>query len=310
MKARAPEPNTFAGRIGHLWVAPNRNSVGLLALLAAMAYAGASQTNAAAYLLGFTLASLAIVSVAHTWANLRGVQLSVEPVRPVFAGENLCVRVRVSIDSQRPRFGLQIRPREGGRGALLERIAGAERHTVEVEIPAQQRGHFLTVALEVRSSFPLGFCTAFRRFELRAPHLVYPRPAGQAPLPRAEASASDAGPGPRIEGEDFAGLRAYQPGESQRHIDWKAVARGHPLLTKQWTGEVAEILLLDLQMAPGGDVETRLSQLARWLVEAERQSAAYGLRLRGAEISPASGGAHLHACLRALALFEPGEERP
>ena len=307
MKTREPEP--FQGRIGRLWVTPNRNSLGLLALLAAMAYAGASQTNAAAYMLGFTLASLAAVSVAHTWANLRGVQLFADPVRPVFAGESLTIRVRVTIDTPRPRFGLQIRPVAGGPGAFLERVAGGERPVLEIEIPAVQRGRFSSVTLELRSSYPLGFCTGFRRVVLRAPHLVYPRPAGQAPLPRAEASAFDAGPGPRIEGEDFAGLRAYQRGESQRHIDWKAVARGQPLLTKQWAGEVADILVLDFQITPGGDVETRLSQLARWVVEAERQSAAYGLRLRSQDIRPSSGDAHVHACLRALALFEGGEEQ-
>ena len=307
MKTR--EPELFEERIGRLWVTPNRNSIGLLALLGAMAYAGASQTNAAAYMLGFTLASLAAVSVAHTWANLRGVQLFAGPVRPVFAGESLAIRVGVTIDSPRPRFGLQIRPAAGGRGALLERIAGGERSVLEIEMPAVQRGRFRSVTLELRSSYPLGFCTAFRRVELRAPHLVYPRPAGQAPLPRAEASAFDAGPGPRIEGEDFAGLRAYQRGESQRHIDWKAVARGQPLLTKQWAGEVAELLVFDFQMTPGSDLETRLSQLARWVVEAERQSVSYGLRLGNADIRPDSGEAHLHACLRALALFEAGEEQ-
>ena len=39
------------------------------------------------------------------------------------------------------------------------------------------------------------------------------------------------------EGDDFAGVRAYVPGESQRHIDWRAVARGQPLMTKQFAAE-------------------------------------------------------------------------
>ena len=92
--------------------------------------------------------------------------------------------------------------------------------------------------------------------------------------------------GTRVEGDDYGGVRAWQPGESQRHIDWKAAARGQPLLTKQWTGEADEILRLDWHaLAPLGD-EARLSQLAKWIVLAERGTAAYELRLPGKRLAP------------------------
>jgi uncharacterized protein (DUF58 family) len=106
-------------------------------------------------------------------------------------------------------------------------------------------------------------------------------------------------------GDDFAGVRAYVPGESQRHIDWKAVARGQSLMTKQFAAETRGAVCLDFFELRFGDVEEKLSQLTLWVIEAERARQPYGLRLPGTEISAAVGQMHFHSCLRALSLFRP-----
>ena len=110
--------------------------------------------------------------------------------------------------------------------------------------------------------------------------------------------------GAGLGGDDFSGTRPYQTGESQRHVDWRAVARGQPLLIKQFSGAGSRRLWLeyaDVSMLP--DVEARLAQLSQWIVESEREGFAYGLRLPGFEAEPARGHTHYHQCLRALALF-------
>jgi uncharacterized protein (DUF58 family) len=108
-------------------------------------------------------------------------------------------------------------------------------------------------------------------------------------------------------GDDFAGLRDYVPGESQRHIDWKAVARGRPLMTKELAAETKGAVSLDFFELRFADLEEKLSQLTLWVIEAERARQPYGLRLPGLEISPALGQMHFHSCLRALSLFRPVE---
>jgi uncharacterized protein (DUF58 family) len=181
-------------------------------------------------------------------------------------------------------------------------------HHAPLEIAAKKRGYYAERRLRLSSNYPLGFFTASRHVTLRQPHYVYPQPAGTRPLPRALAPTRQPRDGLRVAGDDFGGVRAWQPGESQRHIDWKAAARGQTLLTKQWTGEAEEILVLDWDALAGLAGETRLSQLARWVLLAERSSASYGLRLPGKEIAPSRGEAHSHECLRALAVFEIPEE--
>jgi uncharacterized protein (DUF58 family) len=104
--------------------------------------------------------------------------------------------------------------------------------------------------------------------------------------------------------DDFAGLREYHYGDSPRHIHWKAVARGEGLVTKQFAGEHGGIVWLEWEALPGHDVETRLSVLCRWVLDAEAAGWRYGLRLPALTLPPASGAAHRHACLQALALFD------
>ena len=162
-----------------------------------------------------------------------------------------------------------------------------------------------------KGEYPLGFFTAKQRVALAHEYYVYPAPRGAAPLPRTLAPTRQPREGTRHEGDDFGGVRMWLPGESQRHIDWKAAARNDTLLTKQWTGEVDDILRFDWSTLAGLDLEARLSQLSKWILIAERGFESYELRLPGRTFPAARGDKHFHECLRALATFkEPASPGP
>jgi uncharacterized protein (DUF58 family) len=140
-------------------------------------------------------------------------------------------------------------------------------------------------------------------------YIVYPKPAGDVRLPLSFVRRRHGRPVTEFgEGDDFAGIRAYVHGESQRHIDWRAVARGQPLVTKQFTAEAEGVVYLDFSALHFADMEGRLSQLALWVIEAERARRPYALRLPSVKIPPAVGQSHFHQCLRALSLFELKEQ--
>lgn len=168
---------------------------------------------------------------------------------------------------------------------------------------ATRRGYFREVRVRLSSSYPLGFFSARQDVVVRQSYHVYPAPIGDRPLPRALSPTRQPQAGARVEGDDYGGLRVWQTGESQRHIDWKAAAREQPLLTKQWTGEVEEILCFNWEDLAGMEIEARLCQLARWIVLAERGISAYELHLPGKTIEASRGDTHYHTCLRALAEF-------
>jgi uncharacterized protein (DUF58 family) len=269
-----------------------------------MCYAGASQNNGAAYLLCFLLTSLTIVSLVHAWANLQGLQVSVESVPPVFEGDDVAVSAVVTGKSGRSHFGVNISGQRGEPVLVEDAVASDLSSRVEVRFPSPARGHYHSVPLNITSDYPLGFFTARRSAKITHDFYVYPAPKGTAPFPVSVAPTRQPRDGVRHEGDDFGGTRMWRPGESQRHIDWKAAARNPVLLTKQWTGETDEILYFDWEALPSIETEARLSQLAKWIVSAERNFETYELRLPGKIVRAARGEMHFHACLRALASFE------
>jgi uncharacterized protein (DUF58 family) len=157
--------------------------------------------------------------------------------------------------------------------------------------------------LTVSTRYPLGLFRAWCWEPLDLEYLVYPQPSGSYPWPLTVADDMLQDHGDRLGGDDFTGVRAYQPGDSHRHVDWKAVARGRPMLTKQFSGGGRGLIWCDWFILEGLDTEARLSQLACWIVEAHRQGCEYGLRLPDREYLPAAGWEHYERCLKALALY-------
>jgi uncharacterized protein (DUF58 family) len=285
---------------------PTRISLALVFVLAAMWYAGASQANAANYLLLFATLSIFLVSIPHTILNLSGLKITAESIKPAFAGQEIAVPLDIVNESRQSRHTCTLAlPDHEGAPEVVDEIAPGKGARVTLRFPAPARGEYTITQLRVTSAYPLGFLRARRDSPARQSYFVYPKPAGDPNLPSHLPDARNAGRETFVgEGDDFAGVRAYVPGESQRHIDWKAVARGQPLMTKQFTVEADDLLLLDFAQVPQTEIETRLSQLALWIVEAERVRRRYALRLPGLDIPASSGEAHYHRCLQALALFK------
>jgi uncharacterized protein (DUF58 family) len=286
---------------------PTAGFTALLFVLAAMWYAASSQNSAAIYLLLFLLTAVFLVSIPHTLINLAGVTLRVESAKPTFAGNEVCLPVEVISNSRATRYGIEVvLPDAHKTRERLDCIPRKSAARLTLRFFACHRGEHKIERLDLTSCYPLGFVRASRRFVSNQTYLVYPKPAGNPRLPanrsRFAGSWVQQGIG---HGDDFAGVRAYVRGESQRHIDWKAVARGQPLMTKQFAAETKGGVYLDFFELQCDDVEEKLSQLTLWVIEAERARQPYGLRLPGTEISPALGQSHFHYCLRALSLFRP-----
>jgi uncharacterized protein (DUF58 family) len=279
----------------------------LLFVLGAMWYAASSQNSAAIYLLLFLLASVFLVSIPHTLINLAGITLRIESPKPTFAGDDVCLPIEITNNSPAIRYGIEVVLRaEDKTRKRVDCILRESAARLTLRFAARHRGEHKIETLNLTSCYPLGFVRASRRFLSNQTFLVYPKPAGNPKLPTNRSRFADSWVQQGIgHGDDFAGVRAYVRGESQRHIDWKAVAREQPLMTKQFTAETNGAVYLDFFALHFADVEERLSQLTLWVIEAERARQPYGLRLPGTEISPALGQSHFHYCLRALSLFQP-----
>ena len=284
---------------------PTVSFLALLFVLGAMWYAASSQNSPSIYLLLFGLTAVFLVSIPHTLLNLSDVTIAPESAKPAFAGEEISLPVEIMNCSRAARRGIElVLPGSGGERKRIDHIPAGKTARVTLRFPAGQRGEHRLGTFRLTSIYPLGFVRVLKRFRSSQTYLVYPKPLGDPQLPSHRASAPHSRPQTELgEGDDFAGVRAYVPGESQRHIDWKAVARGQPLMTKQFAAEAEGSVHLDFSALRSHDVEGRLSQLALWVIESERARRPYSLRLPNTNIGAAIGEAHFHRCLRELGLF-------
>ena len=153
--------------------------------------------------------------------------------------------------------------------------------------------------------YPLGLFQARSKIRVNAVYIVYPKPVGTRQWPPMESHEDDAGEGfYNRGGDDFVGSHPWRIGESMHHIDWRAGARGRPMSVKEFTGGGAEQLWFDWNQLAGLDTETRLSQLARWVLEAEEQGREFGLRIPGKTLPLDSGPGHTTKGLETLAVFQ------
>lgn len=285
-----------------VYILPTRQGVLFGIFLAVMLAGSMNYSLSLGYVLTFLLATMAIVSVLHTFRNLVHLRLSPGRTTPVFAGGSASFPVRLESHARIPRFSIAVVPRAGGEPAYAD-VPARDAAQANLRVPALRRGWLQPGVLRVSTRFPLGLFFAWSNVELDLRCLVYPQPdTSRLPLPTMEPRAgagSEFGAGE----EDFAGMRPYRPGDSPRHIAWKAVAQERGLLTKQFSGQAEAELWLDWTLTAGMETEARLSRLTRWVLDAHRAEAIYGLRIPGAVLGPDRGETHRDRCLQALALF-------
>jgi uncharacterized protein (DUF58 family) len=305
-----------------VYILPTRHGMSFAAAVAVMLLGSMNYANSLGYLLSFLLASVMLVSLLHAYRNLAGLTLRLAPPAPVFAGERLDIPVALDNRHRCQRHSLCLtypesiqlpaRKRRWTRTAAPSRTrffdvqADAIAHQI-LSIPTLARGVHDITTIDIATRYPLGLFRAWSPLragrgevgEIRC--WVYPAPTGSAPLPiQTSHDAHHRAPSGRGR-EDFSGLRKYQRGDPPRQIHWKAAARGRDLPVKEFDGEAS--LALDLNWTDtdvGQTAEQRLSQLARWIVDAHALGASYSLQLPSLSVALDTGAEHQQRCLRAL----------
>jgi uncharacterized protein (DUF58 family) len=290
----------------NIYIVPTRAGLAfgitlLLLLVASINY----QLNLG-YALTFLLAGSALASMHMTHNSLRGLTLHARPPMPVFAGDRATLEVVVTNPgSARHGLGFGVRAAAGSTQLAYAEIGPVGQTTVAVGMLPGRRGLHPLPLLRVESRFPFGLFRAWSLWRPAGELCVYPRPEQPAAaLPPAAAVAG--GPVPRRStagGGEFDGLRPWRRGDSLRQVAWKKLARHGELVSREGRESARRELWLDWSQARQSDTETRLSRLAAWVLLADAQGMAYGLRLPGRELAPADGAAHRHAALEALATW-------
>jgi uncharacterized protein (DUF58 family) len=290
-----------------VYILPTRLGLAYGAMLFAMLLGGLNYGNNLALVLTFLLAAAGWVAMHECHRNLAGLGVAPAGSRAPFAGDAAEFSFALTAPSRREDLVVKA----GERAAAAIRVPAGDGANVSVTVPTSARGRVWLLRLRIESSFPLGLFTAWTWTHPELACLVYPRPAPrdrEGPPPRAEPGVAHDG---RASGEeDFAGLRAFRPGDPPRRIAWKAWARGGEMVVKEYVGAARAPVVFDLAEAPGAGLEARLARLARWIVDAEERGDRYGVRLPDGEVPPGAGLGHRNRCLARLATFGLPESAP
>lgn len=283
-----------------IFILPTQRGLSFVVLIALLLLIAFVYNNNLAYMLAFLLASIFFITILHSYKSLAGLVVQKGRTKAVFAGEAAGFDIHINNPTDTERHQLQVALQDAQKLTIKAQSAA---HITLYSI-TRKRGWHQAGTVTLSSTYPLGLFRAWSpiRFELKA--LVYPEPA-HLEIPFPQTSSAQAQQGFSRKGSDeFYGLQEYQSGDSIKHIHWKAFAKGLGVFSKQYGGEQSsEEVRLDYDQAPGHNVEQRLSQLCRWVVDAEQVGISYGFALPGLELPPDYGLAHYRKCLEALALF-------
>jgi uncharacterized protein (DUF58 family) len=276
----------------------------ILLLLASINY----QLNLG-YALTFLLAGSALASMHMAHGSLSGLTLHLRPAAPCFAGESALLDVVVT-NPGAARHGLgfsvlapDLRPADATPPVWAE-VQGRGQSVVSLAFEFSHSGHHTLPPLQVESRFPFGLFRAWSVWRPAGRVWVYPQPERPTPpLPTAQALQVDGQPARQSQGGEFDGVRPWRRGDGQRQVVWKKVARTGELISRDQRESARQQLWLDWLAAGGREPEHRLSRLAAWVLAADAQGLAWGLRLPGNELPLDQGPAQRLQALQTLALW-------
>lgn len=293
------------------------------------------------YLIMAMLLSLIVVSGILSELAVTGLRISRRVPPYVFAHEDF--RVRVAVSNPRkltPALVLEVREASGpfgpggapaeGPPVFLFRLDPGERRSLVYVARAPRRGVYPLSGFVLASQFPFGFFTKFKRAELPAELVVYPRPRELSPNAVRALARADEAPRPKPfyhSPDEFRSTREYRAGDNPRWIHWRSSARQRRLVVKEFEPRAARTSAVVLDTDPGEraghalDALDRGTTLAASLIEhllqrderpelalvAQGEVARFGAQVPGAGRRGAGfvsrGG--LAACLEALARAKP-----
>ncbi|MCB9026268.1 MAG: DUF58 domain-containing protein [Bdellovibrionaceae bacterium] len=270
--------------------------------------AGAIYANNLVYLLCFFLVALTLIGMVQTHSNLKGlslkkVELELSPAQSKGNGKIWLSSLNHEGHNQLVIESLKKTEKfEFMASYLVARGLSIERFS----FTTLNRGKKNLGEIKVSSTFPFGLFYAWRKFKLTSVHYVFPKPEGKLTLPDLSIKGESFDVKQGQMGDDFTQHRKYQLGESHKHIDWKAYARGRPLLIKEFKDGDRSSIFIDIDELKGS-IEDNLSQIAKWIEDCEQRKIVYGLKLNELVIEPNLGWIHRDHCLIALAEYKQNE---
>jgi uncharacterized protein (DUF58 family) len=291
-----------------IYIIPTRFGFVYALAVGTMLMVGAAYGNNLVNLIAFFLASIGLVTMLQTHNNLKRISISQSRFEPGFANQATHLRTLVASTATEAHPSLEVevpKLKPLARLAPPPDVPAQGRLKLETSFLFAKRGRFRLKRIKLSTVYPIGLFYAWRYKEIENDYFIYPQPKGLRRWPMQVSDAGLTSIASQRGGDDFREHRRFQPGDSQRHIDWRAHARGRPLLTKRFDDGSPHAVNFEWSQVSHLSFEDALSQLTLWIDIALKSETPFSLRLPTVALPANTGWAHAHACWRELALMEP-----
>tara|TARA_B100000446_G_scaffold93554_1_gene87700 strand:- start:1442 stop:2374 length:933 start_codon:yes stop_codon:yes gene_type:complete len=284
-----------------IFILPSKIGFMFALLLILLMVTAINYQNSLIFALAFWLFSVALSAMIFSFRNLSGLVIKTSHPAFGFVGEHIEIPIRLK-SNKRQHQGLEIAWLKED----LREVAIMANKEKEITIPfqLQKRGHLETPRLSLKSYYPFGLYKCWTWLSLKTPGVVFPKPIF-SPFIAGEGEGNDTQSDISLSvgNDEFMGFRNYQVGDSLKHVAWKYLAKGKGLLSKEYDSQQLSMQWLDWHSLQNMSLESRLSHLCGWVLQAEQEGRAYGLRLPTITIQPGQGDQHRTHCLTQLALY-------
>ena len=285
----------------NVYILPTKAGLMLCVTLMALLIGSINYQLNLGYLLTFLLAGCTAMALFVSHNNVRGLRVALRQLDEVYAGAAATVHVDLTNTTRRARYALAVHVMGGKQSDVVDVGADAI-ESVSLAIPWVQRGEHHLPLIVLESRFPMGAFRVWTVWRPASKQLVYPAPEANAPpLPPGEPRSGQGGQSQTQDWSEFDGVRSYRTGDPLKIVMWKKFAKNNELVSRDGQTGRQRQLWLDYSQCGTLDAESRLSRLTAWVLRADQLGVPYGLRLPGAELTPAQGAAHRLACLETLA---------
>jgi uncharacterized protein (DUF58 family) len=254
---------------------------------------GAAYQNNLVNILGFFMLALLFIAMIATHENLKGLRVARLETAAGFSGELMTLKVQVHNSTATSKSGCQFSIREFPMLEASDPRAKAEARTesrLQAGVRAPSRGIYKIERVRLFTTAPFGLFYVWLWQRVDTLVVVYPRRRGDRSWQESDVGQESSLQASRQPGaEDYSHHSLYQSGESLQRVDWKAHARGRPLLTKHYDEARTSGVRLSYQSLVGLNHEERLEQLSAWVDQATKSGRSFQLTLPDGQVGPDRG---------------------
>jgi len=189
-----------------IFIFPSRTGLFFAVCLLVMLITAINYQNNMSFALTFLLATLFVVGVLHTYANLSGLTIRALRASPAFPGQQSEFSLQLERGRQRDHYSLHLKWPDSSDAWV--NLTDQDMVQVHLHLPVGQRGWYSPGRLLLESTYPLGLLRCWTWIDLDLCAMVYPQPLACPELPGLATDQPDGAAIP-IAGSD--GCQLYSP---------------------------------------------------------------------------------------------------